>query len=65
VLLEYVEKLIELGVTDEKLREFVRSVGVLGEAAAFLRSRRIARSRSVNHSHFSPPCADRAWCENG
>lgn len=26
VLLEYVEKLIELGVPDEKLREFVRSV---------------------------------------
>ena len=31
VLLEYVEKLIEFGVPDEKLREFVRSVGVLGE----------------------------------
>ena len=31
VLLEYVEKLIELGVSGEKLREFVRSVAVLGE----------------------------------
>ena len=31
VLLEYVEKLIEFGFSDEKLREFVRTVGVLGE----------------------------------
>ena len=36
VLLEYVEKLIELGVPGEKLREFVRSVGVLGEAVAIV-----------------------------
>ena len=31
VLLEYVEKLIEFGVSDEKLRQFVSSVAVLGE----------------------------------
>ena len=31
VLLEYVEKLIEFGVPEEKLREFVRCVSVLGE----------------------------------
>ncbi len=36
VLLEYVEKLIEFGVPDEKLREFVRSVGVLGERVAIV-----------------------------
>lgn len=34
VLLEYVEKLIEPGVADERLREFVRSGGVLGEGVA-------------------------------
>ena len=36
VLLEYVEKLIALGVPDEKLREFVRAVGVLGERVAIV-----------------------------
>ena len=36
VLLEYVEKLIELGVSDENLREFVRSIAVLGEKVAIV-----------------------------
>ena len=42
VLLEYVEKLIELGVSDEMLREFGRAIGVLGEgvAIAFFHLRR-------------------------
>lgn len=42
VLLEYVEKLIEFGVSDEKVQQFVSAVGGLGEGVsiAFFHLRR-------------------------
>ena len=43
VLLEYVEKLIELGIPDEKLREFVRAIGVRKGGDRLLSSPQVSR----------------------